>query len=242
MCWTEEIHYLGRSHAEPCDHRVKQASHRCMRARLQIGSRLLGWAPSSRYVRSRGGKLLCARRETVTRRVRGLCPDCDLRWRTLRGPYAQYFSSSSSSSHPDRPRRRNGHDPTVEQAEDVARQQEAERRARARADHEARARAAQALHQAERLQRARLPAAGPEGRRTNRDLDAIRAQALRRAAAQQQQQRQQRRTVDLPPPAPAPATVNRLPGAGPGLEWADPSIVPAPLCFDRRSRPQGNWL
>lgn len=99
MCWTEEIHYLGRRHAEPCGHRVKQGSHRCMRARLQIGSRLFGWTPSHRYVR-RHGKLFCARREPVTQRVRGLCPDCDLRWRTLRGPY---YSSATPPPPPRRP-------------------------------------------------------------------------------------------------------------------------------------------
>lgn len=226
MCWTEEIHYLGRRHAEPCGHRVKQGSHRCMRARLQIGSRLFGWTPSHRYVR-RHGKLFCARRETVTQRVRGLCPDCDLRWRTLRGPY---YSSTPR-------RRRDGrrYDPTIEQPEDIARHAEAERRARARADHEALARTQQALRQAERLQRARRPGAGPEGRRTNRELEDIRAQVLRRAAAQRQ-------SVDLPSPAaPLPASSsrsNRLPGAGLDLQGVDPSIVPAPLCFDRRPRPR----
>lgn len=105
MCWTDQILYVGNRHGdrdvrEPCGHIITQSSHRCLRARLQIRSRLFGWF-SSRY-EWHGGKAFCVKREKVIHRVYGLCSNCresqsapwgHLRWPTMAGRPQPYYNT-----------------------------------------------------------------------------------------------------------------------------------------------------
>lgn len=247
MCWTDQILYLGNWYGpigiqEPCGHTVVQYSHRCMRARLQIGGRLFG-CNSSRY-EWKGGKAFCVNREMVTHKVRGLCFTCHegkVPWPT--------------TAVEQQPHHNTYHHWSPKQVQVLQNDE------RTRAHRDLQAWNEKRLRQADKMLRARSGAGMTD--RGERSLEDIRGQAVRRAATQRRENfhlpavpalpifhvsrdvTERHSAPVVPPRAPGRAPVSRRPVASfqqprPNsdgtslLRACDISLIPSPLSISKK--------